>query len=103
MSKADQVRAWLRTSGLTSFEIAETVGCHDGYVRAVKQRMLHPERESERFRNDYRSNKSGRRDKQHARNRRRWERISTDPAALRREYDKRAARRARIRAESAHA
>lgn len=47
-SKADQVRAWLNGSDLDSFEIAEAVGCHPGFVRALKQRMLHPEREKAR-------------------------------------------------------
>ena len=47
-SKADEVRAWLAVGNLTSKDIAMTVGCHSGFVRAVKQRMLHPERERAR-------------------------------------------------------
>jgi hypothetical protein len=51
-TKADQVRAWLNGSNLNSREIAEAVGCHQGFVLAIKQRMLHPERERKR-RNDW--------------------------------------------------
>ena len=49
-TKADQVRAWLNGSDLNSREIAEAVGCHQGFVLAIKQRMLHPERERSRAR-----------------------------------------------------
>jgi hypothetical protein len=49
-TKADQVRAWLNGSDLNSREIAEAVECHQGFVLAIKQRMLHPERERKRNR-----------------------------------------------------
>lgn len=42
MSKKTQVIELLAT-GKSSFQIAEIVGCHDGYVRAVKRRQIKPE------------------------------------------------------------
>lgn len=72
-TKADQARAWLKGSDLKSHEIAQAVGCHSGFVRAIKQRMLHPERENERNSRYYRENFNGRRDKALAREQRRRE------------------------------
>lgn len=51
ITKADQVRAFLKGEAkMSSFQIAAIVGCHASFVRATKQRMLHPERERERNR-----------------------------------------------------
>ena len=50
LRKADHVREWLAIGKMSSGEIARIVGCHSGFVRAIKQRMLHPERERKRSR-----------------------------------------------------
>jgi hypothetical protein len=55
-SKTEQVRAWLNGSSLHSFEIAAAVGCHPGFVRAIKVRMLNPDRERKR-RNEWHGRK----------------------------------------------
>ena len=97
ISKADQIRDWLSISNLKSREIAEIVGCHPGFVRAIKQRMLHPEREIERHRAYYKNNKGGRRDKAIADKRMRWQSIAADPVKLRQYYDRQNYRRRRAR------
>ena len=96
-TKADRVRSWLKHSNLSSREIAEAVGCHPGFVRAIKQRMLHPEREIERHRAYYKNNKGGRRDKAIADKRMRWQSIAADPVKLRQYYDRQNYRRRRAR------
>lgn len=45
MTKADHCRRLLQGGKLNSFEIAAKVGCHPGFVRAIKVRVLNPERE----------------------------------------------------------
>jgi len=45
-----QAIALIREDKLNSSQIAKIVGCHSGYVRAIKQQQLHPEREMARER-----------------------------------------------------
>lgn len=54
MTKTEHVRKLLKNGSpdLTSQQIAKMVGCHDAYVRAVRGRMLHPDRERQ-YQNHY--------------------------------------------------
>ena len=96
-TKADRVRSLLKHSSLNSKEIAETVGCHHGFVRAIKQRVEKPEREIERHRRYYRENFNGRRDKALARQRRLWR---EDPEFRKAHAENKRKWRARKRAEA---
>ena len=96
-TKADRVRSWLKHSNLSSKEIAETVGCHPGFVRAIKQRVEKPEREIERHRRYYRENFNGRRDKALERHRRLWR---EDPEFRKAQAENKRKWRARKRAEA---
>ena len=64
LSKADRVREWLKVGEMPSRDIADVVGCHSGFVRAIKQRMLHPERENERERKRRHSQTEAQRERQ---------------------------------------
>ena len=45
-----QVIVLILEDKLNATQIAKIVGCHSGYVRAIKVQMLHPDRELERVR-----------------------------------------------------
>ena len=56
-SKTTEVIKWLkRRPDFTSEDIARAVGCHSGFVRAVKGRLLKPERSAAYCRRYYQEN-----------------------------------------------